>query len=111
MKIGMKSVLPAVLLLLVLVFSTTYVALLRGINVGGKNMLPMKDLIAMFEAAKCDNVRAYIQSGNILFQGTQKIADGLPKKIAARYWSPLSQNWPRPSSGSILYQNTCRSFS
>ena len=48
--------------------STTYLALLRGINVGGKNKLPMKDLIAMFVAAGCSDVRAYIQSGQRHFQ-------------------------------------------
>jgi uncharacterized protein (DUF1697 family) len=44
----------------------TVVALLRGINVGGKNMLPMKDLAAIFVAAGCDNVATYIQSGNVV---------------------------------------------
>ena len=44
------------------------IALLRGINVGGKNRLPMKDLAAMFVDAGCDGVRTYIQSGNIVFR-------------------------------------------
>jgi uncharacterized protein (DUF1697 family) len=43
------------------------VALLRGINVGGKNMLPMTDLARMFEKAGCTSVRTYIQSGNVVF--------------------------------------------
>jgi len=46
----------------------TWVALLRGINVGGKNKLPMKDLTAMFVDAGCGNVRNYIQSGNVVFE-------------------------------------------
>lgn len=45
------------------------VALLRGINVGGKNRLPMKDLVAMFLEVGCEDVRTYIQSGNVLFRG------------------------------------------
>ncbi len=43
------------------------VALLRGVNVGGKNRIAMKDLAAMFEAAGCADVKTYIQSGNVVF--------------------------------------------
>jgi uncharacterized protein (DUF1697 family) len=45
-----------------------HIALLRGINVGGKNMLPMKDLAALFVAAGCGDVKTYIQSGNVVCQ-------------------------------------------
>ena len=41
-----------------------YVALLRGINVGGKNLIPMPALKAAFEEAGFEDVRTYIQSGN-----------------------------------------------
>ncbi len=44
-----------------------HVALLRGINVGGKNPVPMRDLAALFTAAGCGRVRTYIQSGNVVF--------------------------------------------
>lgn len=44
-----------------------YVALLRGINVGGRNSVPMADLRAAFESAGHTDVRTYIQSGNVLF--------------------------------------------
>ncbi|MDB5305566.1 MAG: hypothetical protein JWM97_3115 [Phycisphaerales bacterium] len=47
--------------------ASTYVALLRGINVGGKNMLPMTDLAKIFAEAGCARVRPYIQSGNVVF--------------------------------------------
>lgn len=46
---------------------SSFVALLRGINVGGKRMLPMKDLTALFTKAGATNVRTYIQSGNVVF--------------------------------------------
>lgn len=46
----------------------TYVALFRGLNVGGKNTLPMKDLVAILEEVGCRNVRTYIQSGNAVFE-------------------------------------------
>lgn len=44
------------------------VALLRGINVGGKNLLPMKALAGIFAAAGCVEVKTYIQSGNVVFR-------------------------------------------
>ena len=47
-----------------------HVALLRGINVGGKNMIKMPDLKACFEAGGFDDVVTYIQSGNVLFRAT-----------------------------------------
>lgn len=47
---------------------STYVALLRGVNIGGKNKLPMKDLAAIFQKSGCSNVRTYIQSGNVIFE-------------------------------------------
>lgn len=53
------------------------VALLRGINVGGKNVLPMKELAAMFAKAGCGEVATYIQSGNVVFSATDKVAAGL----------------------------------
>jgi uncharacterized protein (DUF1697 family) len=57
------------------------VALLRGINVGGKNLLPMKDLACMFEAAGCTRVRTYIQSGNVLFTASRAKTVNLPGLI------------------------------
>lgn len=44
-----------------------YVALLRGINVGGNNKVSMKELKAVFEAAGMTSVRTYINSGNVIF--------------------------------------------
>lgn len=61
-----------------------YVALLRGVNVAGKNLLPMKELAALFVAAGCTGVKTYIQSGNVVFAATPKIAERIPKVIAQR---------------------------
>ena len=62
--------------------SSRYVALLRGINVAGKNMLPMKDLAAMFVKAGCGDVVTYIQSGNVVFSAPDKLVAGLGGTIA-----------------------------
>jgi uncharacterized protein (DUF1697 family) len=61
----------------------TYVALFRGINVGGKNSLPMKELVALIEGIGARNVRTYIQSGNAVFQSTEKDPAQLSRQIAA----------------------------
>jgi uncharacterized protein (DUF1697 family) len=50
--------------------TSRYVALLRGINVGGRNKIAMADLRAAFEDAGFDSVSTYIQSGNVLFRTT-----------------------------------------
>lgn len=44
----------------------TYIILLRGVNVGGKNLLPMKELKKALSENGIENVNTYIQSGNIL---------------------------------------------
>jgi len=44
-----------------------YVALLRGINVGGTNKLSMEDLKTAFEDAGMTEVRTYVNSGNVIF--------------------------------------------
>lgn len=58
----------------------TYIALFRGINVGGNNMLPMKELKRVLEKDGCQDVRTYIQSGNVIL--TSSITD--PAKLARR---------------------------
>jgi uncharacterized protein (DUF1697 family) len=62
--------------------TSTYVALLRGINVGGKNMLPMRELVRMFEVSGCAEVRTYIQSGNVVFSATPACAKRLADDVA-----------------------------
>jgi uncharacterized protein (DUF1697 family) len=60
---------------------TSHVALLRGVNVGGKNRLPMKDLAALFEDAGCHSVVTYVQSGNVVFQARAELARRIPALI------------------------------
>ncbi len=61
----------------------SYVALLRGINVGGRNRLPMDELAHLFERAGCASVRTYIQSGNVVFAAAPSIALGARESVAA----------------------------
>lgn len=48
-----------------------YIALFRGINVGGKNRLPMKELVSALEGLGCSDVKTYIQSGNAVFRSRE----------------------------------------
>jgi uncharacterized protein (DUF1697 family) len=60
-----------------------HIALLRGLNVGGKNKLPMKDLAALFASAGCHEVQTYIQSGNVVFGASAALAKKLPALVSA----------------------------
>ncbi len=64
-----------------------YVALLRGINVGGKNLIKMTDLAACFEAGGFTNVRTFIASGNVVFDARKpaKLVTQLEQLLAARF--------------------------
>ncbi|UOB76580.1 DUF1697 domain-containing protein [Bacillus sp. ZJS3] len=59
---------------------TIYIALLRGINVGGHKIIKMADLKQMFESIELKQVKTYIQSGNIVFE-SEKDIDFLNKQI------------------------------
>jgi uncharacterized protein (DUF1697 family) len=61
----------------------TYIALFRGINVGGNNVLPMKDLRILLEILGSQNVKTYIQSGNAVFQHEEEDASLLSNRIEA----------------------------
>ena len=50
----------------------TYIALLRGINVGGHRKVPMAELRELLTKSGLDNVKTYIQSGNVIFQSQEK---------------------------------------
>lgn len=53
---------------------TSFVALLRAVNVGGTGKLPMADLKAICEAAGFRSVRTYIASGNVIFESERPAA-------------------------------------
>ena len=59
----------------------TWIALFRGINVGGNNILPMNVLAALLERLGCDEVRTYIQSGNAVFKSVEADAVKLAKTV------------------------------
>jgi len=74
--------------------AATHVALLRGINVGGKNRLPMAELSAMFERAGCSDVRTYIQSGNVVFGVGARAAAEVGGQVSAAIAKQLGLRVP-----------------
>jgi uncharacterized protein (DUF1697 family) len=71
-----------------------YVAFLRGINVGGKNKLSMKDLALVFDAAGASDVNTYIQSGNVAFSLAPDLASSFGAEIEKRIQRKLKLNVP-----------------
>lgn len=59
------------------------VAMLRGVNVGGSGVLPMADLRTIATSLGFDNVRTYIQSGNLIFESMSRSTDRVATRLAS----------------------------
>lgn len=59
----------------------TYIALLKGINVGGHKKIPMAELRELLTKSGFENVQTYIQSGNVVFQSSKGDILAIEKKI------------------------------
>lgn len=72
----------------------TYLSILRGINVGGRNKIKMADLRGLYEKIGFSNVQTYIQSGNVIFdspkQSKQKLASQILSEIEKSYGFKIS---------------------
>ncbi|HXB43448.1 MAG TPA: DUF1697 domain-containing protein [Puia sp.] len=68
---------------------TTYISILRGINVSGHKIIKMEALKQMYDSLGFKNVRTYIQSGNVIFQykttQTQNLANKIYKKVIEQF--------------------------
>jgi uncharacterized protein (DUF1697 family) len=62
---------------------TAYIALLRGINVGGHNLIAMADLRDHFEKLRFSNAKTLLQSGNVVFQFTRRTGAALERLLEA----------------------------
>lgn len=66
----------------------SWIVLLRGVNVGGKHIVPMRELKLLLEIAGFSNIRTYIQSGNIVLEAgprpTNEIADLIEREFGFR---------------------------
>jgi uncharacterized protein (DUF1697 family) len=63
----------------------TWIALLRGINVGGKHKVSMKELVKLMEAKGFADVKTYIQSGNVVFQSRTRPKDEIGRLIEKKF--------------------------
>jgi uncharacterized protein (DUF1697 family) len=72
----------------------TYICILRGINVSGKNIIKMADLKQLFEAMGFINVKTYIQSGNVIFESKEQSTYNLGTSINEKINSKFGYNVP-----------------
>ena len=63
---------------------TTYIALLRGVNLGARNKVSMADLRTMIESLGAEDVQTYVQSGNVVFKSRVRSAATLAGDIERR---------------------------
>lgn len=88
----------------------TYISLLRGINVSGKNLLKMQDLKSLYQDLGFSRVQSYIQSGNLVFSAPGQPPEKLEEKIRDAISTRFSMQVPvlvieRPSLQRVLEEN------
>jgi len=72
---------------------TIYIALFRGINVGGHNIIKMAELRDLFHTMQLKNVKTYIQSGNVVFESDEEEGDlqsRLELEVEKKFGFPVS---------------------
>ncbi len=86
----------------------TYIALLRGINVGGHKKVPMADLRICFTDLGFENVQTYIQSGNVIFESSKKnsfkLAEIIQNAIKSHFGFEASVIVKTPSQLHIIFE-------
>ena len=73
---------------------STYIALLRGINVGGHKIIKMDQLRKAFEGLGFEDVTTYVQSGNVVFKSPKKASVDLSRKIEEMLFQRFSMSVP-----------------
>ncbi len=73
---------------------TIYIAMLRGINVGGQKIVKMEKLRASFEKLGFRRVRTYVQSGNVIFEAAKASSNRLSKIIEEKILSDFGFSVP-----------------
>jgi uncharacterized protein (DUF1697 family) len=68
---------------------TRYIALLRGVNLGGYNRVAMADLRALVSKIGYDDVKTLLQSGNVVFSGPKKSPAALERELEAAFEKTL----------------------
>ena len=63
----------------------TFIALFRGINVGGRNIIRMKELAALMNTSGYEKVQTYIQSGNVVFNAPKKPTEEIGLLVESKF--------------------------
>jgi uncharacterized protein (DUF1697 family) len=72
----------------------TYIAILRGINVAGKAKIKMSELKLLFEDVRCEKVKTYIQSGNVIFDHSEASTHVLETTLSERIVTTFGHQVP-----------------
>ena len=88
--------------------ASVHVALLRGINVSGKNKLPMGDLVSIFERVGCRDVETYIQSGNVVFRAKEATARRVPARVQRAVADEFGYQVPVVARRAVELRNAAR---
>ncbi len=88
----------------------TLIALFRGINVGGRNRLPMKELASLMQPLGCTDVRTVIQSGNVVFATGRTDSEALRAELVeairqAKGFAPAVMLLPEGDFQAVLQAN------
>jgi uncharacterized protein (DUF1697 family) len=73
---------------------TTFISMLRGINVGGQKKVRMAELKSLYETLGLENVQTYVQSGNVVFDSTEKDGVKLQNAIEVQIEATYGFNVP-----------------
>lgn len=90
--------------------SVTYIALLRGINVGGHRPLKMEDLRELFSSMGFKNISTYIQSGNIIFDASKQNNDRLGGRIKEQIADTFGYDVPVLIFSAADFKNVAEKF-
>ena len=71
-----------------------YIALLRGVNISGKNKVPMAELKKVFEGLGFGEVKTYLNSGNVIFSSVEENTEGLMRRIESMIKKQFSLDIP-----------------
>lgn len=89
----------------------TYIILLRGINVGGNNLLPMKELQILLENTGFENVRTYIQSGNIILDSSKSPETDISSLISSQFgFEPIVLTLSKKEFESAVLDNPYQAY-
>jgi len=73
---------------------STFITMLRGINVSGLRKIPMEELRGLYEAMSLANVKTYVQSGNVVFDSEEEVSSRLVERIEAQIEQVYGYNVP-----------------